>query len=106
MYGVATISGDPAEVHRSTAELAVLAAPGPVCAELARLVPARAGEPPAPVALPAPPAPPAAGEPMRAGHVFAAIADRLPRNGIVIEESPSSRPELLVRLPARESLGR
>ena len=102
---VATISSDPAEVHRSTAGLAVLAAPGPVCAELARLVPARAGEPPAPVALPAPPAPPAAGEPMRAGHVFAAIADRLPRNGIVIEESPSTRPELIVRLPARESLG-
>jgi benzoylformate decarboxylase len=33
------------------------------------------------------------------------MAERLPRNAIVIEESPSSRPELLVRLPARESLG-
>jgi benzoylformate decarboxylase len=48
---------------------------------------------------------PAAGEPLRAGHVFAAMAERMPRNAIVIEESPSSRPELLVRLPARESLG-
>ena len=55
--------------------------------------------------MPPPPAPPAAGEPLRAGHVFAAIAERIPRNAIVIEESPSSRPELLVRLPARESLG-
>ena len=54
---------------------------------------------------PAPPAPPAAGEPLRAGHVFAAIAERIPRNAIVIEESPSNRPELLARLPARESLG-
>ncbi len=42
---------------------------------------------------------------MRAGHVFAALAERLPRNAIVIEESPSTRPELIVRLPARESLG-
>ena len=47
----------------------------------------------------------AAGEPMRAAHVFAAMAERLPRDAIVIEESPSSRPDLLVHLPARESLG-
>ena len=102
---VAMISSDPAEVHRSTAGLAVLASPGPVCAELARVVTARAGDPPAVVPAPPPPAPPAAGEPMRAGHVFAALAERLPRNAIVIEESPSTRPELIVRLPARESLG-
>ena len=49
--------------------------------------------------------PPADGEPLRAGHVLAALADRLPRNAIVIEESPSSRPELIARLPARESGG-
>jgi benzoylformate decarboxylase len=102
---VAMVSSDPAEVHRSTADLALLAAVGPVCAELARVVPAREGAPPAPQPPPAAPAPPAPGEPMRAGHVFAAIAERIPRNAIVIEESPSSRPELLVRLPARESLG-
>ena len=78
---------------------------GPVCAELARVVPPRTDAPPvAPRVLP-PPSPPAPGEPMRAGHVFAAIAERIPRNTIVIEESPSSRPELIERLPARESLG-
>ena len=92
-------------MHRSTAELAVLAHPGPVCAELARLVPARDGALPERATPPAPPAPPAAGESLRAGHVFAAMADRLARDAIVIEESPSSRPELLARLPARESLG-
>jgi benzoylformate decarboxylase len=102
---VAMVSSDPAEVHRSTADVALLAAVGPVCAELARVVPAREGAPPARTSPPPPPAPPSAGEPMRAGHVFAAIAERIPRNAIVIEESPSSRPELLVRLPARESLG-
>jgi benzoylformate decarboxylase len=102
---VAMVSSDPAEVHRSTADLALLAPVGPVCAELARVVTVREGAPLA-VQPPAPrPAPPAPGEAMRAGHVFAAIAERIPRNAIVIEESPSSRPELLVRLPARESLG-
>jgi len=102
---VAVVSEDPAEVHRSTAGLAVLAQPGPVCAELARIVPAREGTPPVRPAPPAPPAPPASGEPLCAGHVFAAMAERLARDAIVIEESPSNRPELLVRMPAREPLG-
>jgi benzoylformate decarboxylase len=103
---VAMVSDDPAEVHRSTADLALLAPPASVCAELARVVAARdATTRPLPFSPPAPLAPPAAGVPLRAGHVFAAIAERLPRNAIVIEESPSNRPELLVRLPAREPLG-
>ena len=102
---VAMVSQYEAEVHRSAADLAVLADPGAVCAELAQVVPAREGTPPTRAAIPPPPAPPAAGEPLRAGHVLAALAERLPSNAIVIEESPSSRPELLVRLPARESLG-
>ncbi len=42
---------------------------------------------------------------MRAGHVVAALAERLPADAIVIEESPSSRSELLARLPARAPLG-
>ena len=81
--------------------------PGPVrvCSELARLVPARTGEPPAPFDRPAAPAPPAAGEPLRAGHVLAGIAERLPRDAILIEETPSNRPELCARIPAREPLG-
>ena len=102
---VAVVSEDPAEVHRSAADLAVLAHPAPVCAELARIVPAREGTPPVRPAPPALPAPPAPGEPLRAGHVFAAMAERLARDAIVIEESPSNRPELLMRLPAREPLG-
>ncbi len=102
---VAMVSQDASEVHRSSADLAVLAAPGPVCAELARIVPVRDGAPPGPFSAPAPPAPPGAGEQLHAAHVFCALADRLPRNAVVIEESPSNRPELLVRLPARESLG-
>ncbi|MGZ4354754.1 MAG: thiamine pyrophosphate-binding protein, partial [Gaiellaceae bacterium] len=82
---VAMVSQDAAEVHRSVAELAVLAHPASVCAELARVVPARDGKAPKPFQPPSPPAPPAAGSPLRAGHVFAALADRLPRNATVIE---------------------
>ena len=55
---IAMISQDPAEVHRSPAELAVLAAPAVVCAELARTVPQRNGPAPEPFARPAPPSPP------------------------------------------------
>jgi benzoylformate decarboxylase len=102
---VAVVSQDAAEVHRSSADLAVLAHPASVCAELARIVPARTGPPPAPFERPPPPAPPAAGEPLRAGHVLAAIADRVPHDAIVIEEAPSNRPELLMRIPARVPLG-
>jgi benzoylformate decarboxylase len=103
---VAVLAQEPAEAHRSTAALTVLAPVAAACRELAALVPARtapAGPPPA-----YPPEPPprvAAGETLRAGHVFAALAERLARDAIVIEESPSNRPELLLRLPAREPLG-
>ena len=44
-------------------------------------------------------------QPLRAGHVLAAIAERLPRDAILIEETPSNRPELCARIPAREPLG-
>jgi benzoylformate decarboxylase len=37
--------------------------------------------------------------------VFAAVAERLASDAIVLEESPSNRPELLARLPARQPLG-
>jgi benzoylformate decarboxylase len=101
---VALVSQDPDEVHRSVADVAVLAPPGAVCAELARVVPARNGTPPVAFAPPAP-EPPAFGDPLRAGHVFAAFAERLPLDAVVFEETPSNRPELLVRLPARQPLG-
>lgn len=102
---VALISNDPVEVHRSPADPALLAHPAGVCAALALLVPARDGEPPAPFARPAAPDPPAAGQPLRAGHVLAAVAERLPPDAILIEETPSNRPELCARIPAREPLG-
>ena len=42
---------------------------------------------------------------MLAGHVLAALAERLPRDAVVVEEAPVDRPELHERLAAREPLG-
>ena len=103
---VAIVTDDPSEAHRSPADLALLADPAAVCGALAALVEPRADrERRPPRARPAAPPPPGPGEPLRAGHVFAALADRLPADAVVVEESPSSRPELEMRLPARAPLG-
>jgi benzoylformate decarboxylase len=107
---VAVVTDEPAEVHRSPADLALLAPPAAVCRMLAADVPDRRGDGDRAAARPrrerpAPPAPPRPGEPLRAGHVFAALAERLRPDTVLVEESPSSRPELVVRLPARAPLG-
>jgi benzoylformate decarboxylase len=102
---VAVITADPGEAHRSPCEIAVVAAVAPACRALAERVPQRDGAPPDPIRRPPPPSPPAAGEPLRAGHVLAALAERLPPDVVLLEESPSSRPELHDRIPARAPLG-
>ncbi len=102
---MAVVTQDPEEAHRSPVELAVLGDPGAICAALAAAVDAR-GEADTPgLRHPAPPPPPADGEPLRAGHVLAALAERLPRKAILVEETPSSRPELHARVAATEPLG-
>lgn len=96
---VAVVTADPAEAHRSPADLAILAAPAAVCAAVAQAV---APRPPAlgPARTPPPaPKPPAPGAPLRAAHVLAALAERLPGDAVVVEETPSSRPELHARVP-------
>jgi benzoylformate decarboxylase len=102
---IAIVSDDSGEVHRSPVELAVLAPPAPVCRELARRLPARAGDPPEPYRPPPALLPPEPGEPLQASHVLAALAERLPREAVVVEEAPVDRPELHERLLAREPLG-
>jgi benzoylformate decarboxylase len=102
---IALVSGDSDEVHRSPVDLAVLAAPRAVCQDLAGRVRKRNTNPPEQFLPPPTPAPPAAGKPMLAGHVLAALAERLPHNAVVVEEAPVDRPELHERLPAREPLG-
>jgi benzoylformate decarboxylase len=102
---IAVIGDDPDEAHRSPAELTVLAPPAAVCRELAARVPARDAPAPEPQGRPAPPEPPEPGEPLLALHVLAALADRLPREAIVLEEAPVDRPDIHTWLPAREPLG-
>jgi benzoylformate decarboxylase len=102
---IAVVTDDPEELHRSPADLALLAPPAAVCRGLVERLPARDADPPEPLALPKPPPPPADGEPLTAGHVLSALAERLPRDAIVQEEAPVDRPELAHRLPAREPLG-
>ena len=95
------VSDDPDEVHRSPAELAILAAPDLVCAALAVRVAQRPG---AEGPLFPRTEPPEAG-PLRAGHVLQALGDRLPADAVVVEECPSNRDELMLRMPARQPLG-
>jgi benzoylformate decarboxylase len=98
---VAVVTPDPAEAHRSAAALAVLAEPGPVCLELARVLPARTADAPPPWR----PDPLEPGATLVAGHVFDALSARLPRDAVVFEETPSTRPEMIHRLPAVDPFG-
>ena len=102
---LAVVTDDPAEAHHSAVELAVVAPPALTCRGLAERVAGRPDAPPPRVTRATPPAPPGDRGPLRAGHVFAALAERLPADAIVVEETPSSRPDLHALLPAREPLG-
>jgi benzoylformate decarboxylase len=102
---VLVISDVAEEVNRSAVDLALLGPPPIACAELARRLAQREGPPPEPRRRLPDPAPPAAGEPLLPGHLFVALRERLPANAVLMEESPSSRPELMERLPARQPLG-
>nr|BFE82862.1 hypothetical protein GCM10020093_054630 [Planobispora longispora] len=52
-----------------------------------------------------PPEPPVPGEPLRAAHVLHELAVRLAPETVVVEETPSSRPDLHRLIPARRPLG-
>jgi benzoylformate decarboxylase len=93
------------EAHRSPVELVMLAPPAAACRELAARLAQRDADPPKQFHPPPAPDPPSPGEQLRAGHVLAALAERLPREAVVVEEAPVDRPELHDRLLAREPLG-
>lgn len=102
---VALVTDDAEDAHHSPVDLALIAGPAAVCALLAERVPDRpAAAPPAVVRAPAP-TPPGDDEPLRAAHVMAALAERVPPETVVVEETPSSRPDLHRLLPARRPLG-
>ena len=100
---VAVISDDPDELHQSHAAVAVLADAAAACAAIAarlRSRPFTAVPPPAPEVEP-----PRADDRLVAAHVFAALAERLPRDTVLVEETPSTRPDLHRWLPARTPRG-
>jgi benzoylformate decarboxylase len=99
---VAVVTDDPAEAHRSPVDLALIADPAAVCDALAQGVGERSGPPPRPFERPPAPAP---AEPLRAAHVLAELAVRLPADSVLVEEAPSARPDLHARIPARRPLG-
>jgi benzoylformate decarboxylase len=102
---VAVLTDDSAEAHRSPCELAVVAPVAPACAALAEQVMQREREPPATFVRPPAAPPPGAGERLKPAHVLDALAERLPRDAVVVEETPSSQPELYRRLPIRSPGG-
>lgn len=102
---IAMVSEDPAEVHRSPAEIAVHAPLAAFIARLADSVPERRDSPAPPSRKEPAPQPPAAGEPLRAAHVLAALAERTAAETVFVEETPSSRPDMHKLLPARSPMG-
>ena len=111
---VVVITEEHEEAYRSSCELAVVASVAPVCAALAQALPQRSSQTTTRPAMRGPaigrvvdvPAADAAEDaPLRAGDVLAFLAERWPADGVLVEESPSSRDEMLRRFPARAPLG-
>jgi benzoylformate decarboxylase len=102
---VAVITDDPSEAHRSRCEIALVAPVAEACRALTAQLPQRDGAERELLQPPPPPAPPELGEPLQPGHVLAALAARLPRDVVLVEETPSSQPELYRRIPTRAPFG-
>jgi benzoylformate decarboxylase len=99
---VAVVTADAEEATYSAADLAVL---GDVVAVVGDLVPrVGARETSEPLARRAP-LPVPAKDKLRAEHVYAALAERLPEDATVFEESPSTRRLLLDLMPTRRPFG-
>lgn len=104
---VVVLTAESDQANRSAADLALVGDVSRMLDAIAAALPAAGTRRPAAAsaaeafALP----PPADGEPLRAAHVFALLADALPADTILVEESPSSRPALQAMVPARAPLG-
>jgi benzoylformate decarboxylase len=101
---VAVVSDDSEDVLRSRCDLALLGEPGAVCGGLAERIEQRRGAVES-FRRPAAPSPPAEGEPLSAAHVVSALAERLPADAVLVEEAPSTRPEILARVATRAPMG-
>lgn len=102
---LAMVVDDPELAHHSPVDLAVVAPLAGACRALVAATRRRASTPlPAPRAAATEDAYPGEGR-LRPRHVFWALRQRLLPDTVVVEESPSSRPELERLLPARRPLG-
>ncbi|HEY2204395.1 MAG TPA: benzoylformate decarboxylase [Pseudonocardia sp.] len=99
------VTDDPEDARHSPVEVAVIASPAAVCRQLAARVPERTGVSAPRFDRAAAPPPPAPGQPLSAAGVIGELAARLPAETVVVEETPSSRPDLHRLLPARRPLG-
>jgi benzoylformate decarboxylase len=83
----------------------VIAPVAEACAALAEQVSARNGTPPPGMRRPPKAEPPATGNPLAPAHVLDALAERLAPDTVLVEETPSSQPEVYQRIPIRSPLG-
>ena len=103
---VAVLTDDPGEAHRSPCALAVVAPLAAVLVALVEEVAERTGAAGAAAGAagsqplrPPPPPVPGPDESLTPGHVYAALAQRMTHDTVIVEETPSSQPELYQRVP-------
>ena len=113
---IALVTDDAEDLHHSRADLALLADPARTVRALTAALPPMEASPDAsngtllasdartaPFAHPGEALGP--GAPLDPPAVFTALAARLPADAVVVEETPSSRPDLHRLVPARAPLG-
>jgi benzoylformate decarboxylase len=102
---VLLITEDADEALRSPADIAVIGSLPSSLSQLVEQTNSRDSREPLAITRRSAPPVPQEGEPLRASHLMSALAERLSSNTIVVEETPSSRPDLHELLPAREPQG-
>jgi benzoylformate decarboxylase len=104
---IALVTDDAEDLHHSRADLALLADPARTVGALTAVLPSasspREGSPRTDRATGS--SPRDAADLLDPPAVFTALAARLPADAVVVEETPSSRPDLHRLVPARAPLG-
>ena len=102
---VVVVTADPEEALQSACELAIVAPVAAVCDALTQRLPPRDGHSFKSFERPARPSPPGPGDQLRSAHVLALLGEHLPPDAVLVEESPTCRPEILDHIPTRMPLG-
>lgn len=102
---VLMVVDSPDEAHRSPADIAAVGDIADSLVQLQVATSARSSKEDSFGKRREAPKPPASNEPVRASHVMAALAERISADTIIVEETPSSRPDLHDLIPARRPQG-